>query len=90
MIFVALICVSKFDTNFCERLDLRVWWGLMLVARRGGGAKACMRVSSGEEGLMEYFELGRHAFWPFCDFLLRFNAFCWTIFVSEILMSYAY
>jgi hypothetical protein len=32
--------------------------GFRLMARRGGDAKACMRVSSGEEGLMEYLEQG--------------------------------
>jgi hypothetical protein len=31
------------------------WW-------RGGDVKACMRVSSGEGGAMEYAEKKRHAF----------------------------
>jgi hypothetical protein len=39
------------------------------------GCKACMRVSSGEGGVMQYVEKGRHAFWALWDFLMSFHAF---------------
>ena len=38
-----------------------------------------MRVSSGEGRVMEYAEKGRHASWPYWDFLRRVDVFLWPL-----------